>query len=140
MSSMNVAAVSSSLGLANRPEGPADRNAPTSVEDVKKVAQQFEAIIVRQLLKPAIDPIMSGGSMGGGGGAIGGGGGGIYGYLLTDVLADSLSSGGQMGFSKMVEQQLTPAALKATYSQAMQTDAAATSASLETLSQISTQS
>ncbi len=115
---MNVAAVSSTLGVASQPEGPRDRTAPTRLEDVEKVAKQFEAIIVRQLLKPAIDPIMSGGSMGGGS-SMGGGGGGVYGYLLTDVLANSLSSGGQMGFSQMVEQQLTPAALKATYGQSM---------------------
>ncbi len=121
MSSMNVAAVSSALGLANRPEGPQDRNGPTTPEDVKKVAEQFEAIIVRQLLKPAIDPIMSGG--GGQGGAIGGGGGGVYGYLLTDVLAGSLAEGGQLGFAHLIEQQLTPDALKAAYARAMRPDA-----------------
>lgn len=121
---MNVAAVSSTLGVASQPSGPRDRTAPTRIEDVQKVAKQFEAIIVRQLLKPAIDPIMSGGSMGGGG-SVGGGGGGVYGYLLTDVLANSLSSGGQMGFANMVEQQLTPAALKAAYGQSAGSDPAA---------------
>ena len=120
---MNVAAVSASLGLANRPEGPRDRQAPTTPEDVKKVATQFEAIIVRQLLKPAIDPIMSGGS-GGQGGAMGGGGGGVYGYLLTDVLAGSLSEGGQLGFARLIEKQLTPAALQAAYAEAMRANSA----------------
>ncbi|WP_221030234.1 flagellar biosynthesis protein FlgJ [Actomonas aquatica] len=122
---MNVSAVSSTLGVATRPDGPRDRNDAVSPQDIKKVAAQFEAIIVRQLLKPAIDPIMGGGGgMGGGqGGAVGGGGGGVYGYLLTDVLAGSLAQGGKLGFASLVEQQLTPDALKAAYAEAMQADA-----------------
>ena len=116
---MNVSAVSSTLGVANQLEGPRDRDTPLKMEDIQKVASQFEAIIVRQLLKPAIDPIMNGGSGGGGeGGSMGGGGGGVYGYLLTDVLANSLSQGGKLGFSQLIEKQLTPDALKAAYAEA----------------------
>src|SRR4051794_14435905 len=50
---------------------------------VKKAASQFEAIILRQLLAPTIEPIMSGGL----GGASSGNG--VYGYMLTDSLADN---------------------------------------------------
>ena len=113
---MTVSSVSSTLGVAHQPERPRDREAPLKIEDIQKVASQFEAIIVRQLLKPAIDPIMNGGSgIGGDGGSMGGGGGGVYGYLLTDVLANSLSQGGKLGFSQLIEKQLTPDALKAAY-------------------------
>jgi len=73
---MDVAAVSSTIGVVNQPLAPRDRTAAITAEDVQKVAKQFEAIITRQLLKPAIDPIMNGGSTGEGG-ATGGGGGGL---------------------------------------------------------------
>ncbi len=72
--------------------------------EIKRAASQFEAIILRQLLTPTIEPLMSGGL----GGAGAGGGGGVYGYMLTDVLADSLSKGGGLGLSKMLTRQLTP--------------------------------
>lgn len=113
---MDVSAVSSTLALAGSVDGPRDRNTPLKLEDIKKVASQFEAIIVRQLLKPAIDPIMSG-EDGPKGGAMAGGGGGVYGFMLTDVLANSLSKGSGLGLAQIIEQQLTPAALKAAYAQ-----------------------
>ncbi|MBE7538292.1 MAG: rod-binding protein [Opitutaceae bacterium] len=76
-----------------------------SAKDVKHAASQFEAIILRQLLAPTIEPLMSGGL---GGSSAGGGGGGVYGYMLTDVLADSLSKGGGLGLSQMLVRQFTP--------------------------------
>jgi flagellar protein FlgJ len=69
---------------------------------VKKAASQFEAIILRQLLAPTIEPIMSGGL----GGASSGNG--VYGYMLTDSLADNLAKGGGLGLAQMMEKQLTP--------------------------------
>jgi peptidoglycan hydrolase FlgJ len=85
-------------------------DATKQTQQVKKqasvAARQFEAIILRQLLSPAIEPLMSGGLTGGQ--AAAGGGGGVYGYLVTDVLANSLSQGGGLGLSKMLEKQLTP--------------------------------
>lgn len=83
----------------------AEKRAQTP-EDIKKAAGQFEAIILRQLLTPAIEPLMSGGLAGGGGAASGGGG--VYGYMLTDTLADSLSKGGGLGLTQMLSRQLTP--------------------------------
>ena len=79
---------------------------PTSAE-VAKASQQFEAILVRQMLAPAIDPMMSGGSMGGESGS---GGGGVYGYMLTDVLANSLTQGGGLGLASVISRQLSPSA------------------------------
>jgi flagellar protein FlgJ len=78
---------------------------PTPAE-VAKAAQQFEAIMVRQLLAPSIEPMMSGG-LGGDSGS--GGGGGVYGYMLTDVLASSITQGGGIGLSDVISRQLSPA-------------------------------
>lgn len=75
---------------------------PATPEQIKKAASQFEAIILRQLLAPTIEPVMSG-SMGGGQSS----GGGVYGYMLTDVLANSLAQGGGLGWGRMLEKQLS---------------------------------
>lgn len=71
-------------------------------KQIHAAAEQFEALILRQLLEPAMAPLMSGG--------LGGeqSGGGVYGYLATDVMANSLSQGGGLGISKILEKQLTP--------------------------------
>ena len=71
--------------------------------DCSKAAQQFEAIILRQLLSPALEPMMNSGM-----GGSGGGGGGVYGYMLTDVMANCLTEGGGLGLASMLEKQLTP--------------------------------
>jgi flagellar protein FlgJ len=71
---------------------------------IKKAASQFEAIILRQLLAPSMESMMSGGL----GGSKESGGGGMYGYMLTDTLANSLSQGGGLGLARMLEKQLTP--------------------------------
>lgn len=85
--------------------GPSVEKRPQTPEEIKKAAGQFEAIILRQLLTPAIEPLMSGGLAGGGAAS---GGGGVYGYMLTDTLADSLSKGGGLGLTQMLSRQLTP--------------------------------
>jgi flagellar protein FlgJ len=110
---MNVSAVTS-LGLppaaaaaaegALLPRDPAPGAArPNSPADVRKAAAQFEAILLRQLLSPAIEPLMNGGLAG-----ATGTGGGVYGYMLTDVLATSLSQGGGLGLAQLLTQQLSP--------------------------------
>lgn len=63
------------------------------------VAGQFEAILLRQFLQDSV------GSMMGGGGA---GGGSVYGYMLTDTLAEKLSQGKGMGIAPMMAKQLAP--------------------------------
>lgn len=81
--------------------------AAASRNQASVAAKQFEAIILRQLLSPAIEPLMSGGITAGKG-AMSGGGGGMYGYLVTDVMANSLSQGQGLGLSRILEKQLTP--------------------------------
>jgi len=76
-------------------------------QQIKAVAGQFEAILLRQFLQESV-----GGLMGGEGG---GAAGGVYGYLVTDVLAGKMSEGGGLGLSRMLQQQLSPhGAAKAT--------------------------
>lgn len=92
----------------NSPMGmPSARGLPSqpTPADVKKAAGQFEAIILRQLLGPSIEPMMNGGL---GGSAGSGGGGGVYSYLLTDVLCGKLGEAGGLGLGRMLEKQLAP--------------------------------
>ncbi len=101
---MNVPAVASidpSL-LSALPGAGLDRAAKPTPEQVAKAAQQFEAILVRQLIAPAIEPMMSGGGMGGTKDS----GGGVYGYMLTDSLATSIAAGGGLGLAKLFQSQL----------------------------------
>ena len=115
---MNVSAINASSATANlaamqalrADQAAAAGNQAKSAKStndpaaIKKAASQFEAIILRQLLAPSIEPMMSGGL----GGSQGSGGGGMYGYMLTDTLANSLSQGGGLGLARMLEKQLTP--------------------------------
>lgn len=93
-----------STGASQGADATSGKKRPETPEDIKRAAGQFEAIILRQLLTPAIEPLMNGGLTGEGGS----GGGGVYGYMLTDVLADSLSKGGGLGLTQMLSRQLTP--------------------------------
>ena len=66
---------------------------------VKGVAGQFEAIMLRQFLQESVGSMMGSGKEAGGS---------VYGYLLTDVFASQLSAGGGLGLTKVIEQQLSP--------------------------------
>ncbi|HEX2853424.1 MAG TPA: hypothetical protein VHO24_09310 [Opitutaceae bacterium] len=100
---MNVAQITSSLGTPPTrelaPAGTADRRAPATAADRKKVAAQFEAVLVRQLLSQSV------GSMLGGGDAVSGT---IYGDMMTDALAQKLTAGPGLGLGRFIEKQLTP--------------------------------
>jgi peptidoglycan hydrolase FlgJ len=92
-------------------EKPGSGKGSPSPADIKKAAAQFEAIIMRQLLAPSIEPLMSGGLGGGAEGASSGGG--IYGHMMTEVLADNLAQSGGIGLGKMLEKQFSPASVAA---------------------------
>lgn len=74
-------------------------NALPQADQIKAAAGQFEAIMVRQLLQDSVGKLTGGESAGGGG---------MYGYMLTDVLANKLTEGGGLGLAKIFQQQLTP--------------------------------
>ncbi len=110
---MNVSAINSvsdakrlmAAGRIADAQGDPNAAAAERKRQAATAAKQFEAIILRQLLAPAIEPMMSGGLEGK---STGGSGGGVYGYMLTDTLANSLSQGGGLGLSRILEKQLTP--------------------------------
>jgi Rod binding domain-containing protein len=69
------------------------------VEQRAAVAAQFEAILVRQLLSKTMASMMDSGDSTAGS---------VYGDLVTDTLAQSLTAGQGLGLGRMIEQQLTP--------------------------------
>jgi flagellar protein FlgJ len=95
----HTTSAAATLAAAGKPQ--AMRNLPQA-EQVKAAAGQFEAIILRQMLQDSVGKIAGEGAAGN-----------VYGFMLTDVIANKLSEGGGLGLSGMLEQQLTPHAAKA---------------------------
>jgi len=63
----------------------------------KVVAQQFEAVLLRQFLDKSVGSMMGGGA-----------GSDVYGYMLTDALSQKLARGGGLGMSSILEKQFSP--------------------------------
>lgn len=61
-----------------------------------EAARQFEAILLRQLLDESLGKVFNKGA-----------GGHVYGYMITDALADGISKGGGLGLARVIESQLT---------------------------------
>lgn len=95
---INSAATNAAAQLAAAGKPAALKNLSQS-EQVKAAAGQFEAIILRQLLQDSVGKIMGEGPSAN-----------VYGYLLTDQLANSLSQGGGLGLAPMLTKQLSPRA------------------------------
>lgn len=89
---MQIPAISSALTAAHRPEPAALPQAPGKLAEASR---QFESILLRQFLGESMKPLLEGGPSGQ-----------VYGYLLTDTLADSLSKGGGLGLSSVLQAQL----------------------------------
>ena len=68
-------------------------------EQRQAVASQFEAILLRQFLQDSVGSMMGGKNDAGGN---------VYGYMLTDSLADKLAGGSGMGLAPMIAKQLAP--------------------------------
>lgn len=98
---MSVSAISTPLPIGSllEPLSAGGAGAPAP-EELRKAAAQFEAIMVRQLLAPTMNSMLS--SIGGSGGP----GSDVYGHLMTDALANSLSGGSGLGLSNIIELQL----------------------------------
>lgn len=84
--------------------GAALRNADPAAQRTA-VAQQFEAILVRQLLSKTMSSML--------GSEKSGPAANIYGDMLTDTFAQQLTSGPGLGLGRMLEKQLTPRGLAA---------------------------
>ena len=76
-------------------EAPPAEKTSRSAGELGDATQQFEAILLRPFPGASIKSPLEGGSSGQ-----------VYGYLLTDSLADSLSKGGGMGLSSVIQAQL----------------------------------
>ena len=74
----------------------------TPKEQAHKAAGQFEAILVRQLIGESVGKMLSGGAKDSEAGDQ------VYGYMMTDALAQKITEGGGLGLSRMLEKQLTP--------------------------------
>ena len=106
---MNVAALASSLAAPARlpatapaargPATPADEAAEASAQR-RKVAGQFEAILVRQLLSRSVGSMLGGENVAGS----------VYGDLMTDALAQNLTAGPGLGLGRMIPFVLANAA------------------------------
>ena len=81
--------------LTSEPTSTADMPAGQKPEDVKKVSQQFESILLRQFLSESMKSLLENGPSGQ-----------VYGYLLTDSLAESVASGGGLGLCSILQTQL----------------------------------
>ncbi len=87
-----------SAALANAKAGSIRELPENTADDPEKaagVARQFEAILLRQILSESMKPLLENGASGQ-----------VYGYLLTDSLADSISQGGGMGLASILQSQL----------------------------------
>ena len=63
--------------------------------DPKEVARQFEAILVRQMLSESMKSMLEHGKDGQ-----------VYGYYITEALADGITKGGGLGLRSILETQL----------------------------------
>ncbi len=107
---MNVAAIASSLSSPVRAAAApvaadaSDASATEAAAQRRKVAGQFEAILVRQLLSKSVGSMLGSDEVAGS----------VYGDMMTDALAQNLTSGPGLGFGRIIEQQLTPRGAAAT--------------------------
>ncbi|MGH8018580.1 MAG: hypothetical protein ACREIA_09855 [Opitutaceae bacterium] len=71
-------------------------------EKLQAATREFEAILLRQYLSEALKPLTEGqGSFGSSNP--------VYGYMITNSLASSLSQGGVFGFSNLLQAQVAGA-------------------------------
>jgi flagellar protein FlgJ len=92
---MDIAAISSQLS----PTALDHLDTTTNNQDPKKLAKvskQFEAILLRQFLSESMKPLLQGGPSGQ-----------VYGYMLTDSLANEISEGGGLGLAHVIQTQLS---------------------------------
>ncbi len=98
---MSSASISPLLGVADPATLQRSMQAGSKPAAAQAAAEQFEAILVRQLLGDALKPMF-------GAGETKPPGGDVYQYLVTDVVAQSVTQGGGIGIARMLVSQLTP--------------------------------
>lgn len=100
---MKVDAISPTL-LSDASAGMKSTAAVPSSQESKlgKACDQFEGMLVRQIMSEGMKPLLAkplGGS---------GEGGGVYDYMVTDTLANSVAGKNGMGISHLLQAQLGP--------------------------------
>jgi Rod binding domain-containing protein len=100
---MSAASISPLLGVADSASVQRALMSDPKRPATQAAAEQFEAILVRQLLGDALKPMLGGSSEGGQAP-----GSDVYQYLVTDVVSQSVAQGGGLGIAKMLVAQLTP--------------------------------
>jgi Rod binding domain-containing protein len=71
-------------------------------QELRKACDQFEGMLVRQILQEGLKPLLAKPPGSGAAGA------GIYDYMLTDTLANGLAGKNAMGISHLLQTQLGP--------------------------------
>jgi len=88
---MNISLVSPASPTAS----PSEVAPPAGSTRVAEASQQFESILLRQFLGESMKPLLEQGP-----------GAQVYGYLVTESLASSLSKAGGLGLSSILQAQL----------------------------------
>jgi Rod binding domain-containing protein len=70
--------------------------APNDPDKIAKAAQQFEGVLLRQILSESMKPLLENGA-----------GGQVYGYFLTTSLAESIGKSGGLGLGHVLQAQLS---------------------------------
>jgi peptidoglycan hydrolase FlgJ len=99
MTPINAISSSISSGELQAPDSSAKLEALGSTKDPEKTAEvsrQFEAILLRQFLGESMKPLLEDGPSGQ-----------VYGYLLTDSLANTITKAGGLGIANILQAQLT---------------------------------
>jgi peptidoglycan hydrolase FlgJ len=95
--------ISSMLSAVDRTAAPLEAhkaNKAKKADELADASKQFESILLRQFLGESMKGLLDGGESGQ-----------VYGYLMTDSLANSLSAGGGLGLSSVLQAQLGGAKL-----------------------------
>ena len=95
---MQISSITAQTALAPLNNGTGIPSGKSPVSQGKQVAQQFEAILMRQFLSKSVSSMMDSDNSPGGD---------VYGYFLTDVLAQKLTEGGGLGLGKVLEKQFS---------------------------------
>lgn len=90
------AGISSVQAMEMGPLNPANYSGPVKkASDPGEVARQFEAILVRQMLSESMKSVLEHGKDGQ-----------VYGYYISEALADGITKGGGLGLRSILETQL----------------------------------
>jgi flagellar protein FlgJ len=92
---MDIASITSQLRPADLGQL-ADSTGNQDPAKLAKASKQFECILLRQILGESMKPLLQGGPSGQ-----------VYGYMLTDSLANQISDGGGLGLAHVLQTQLS---------------------------------